>query len=989
MPRGTLVLIVVLAAALVWWFGLRDGDTPSDLPVDPTPIPEEQPTPEPPAPKKGPELEAKGTQPAPKKIEPDLPPIAENSVTIKGRVLDLRRRPVAGATLSLLASYDAPPTRAGTTGVDGRFELRGLVRPTAATWRAFLVRATHEGTAGMGGSGIWKESPDTIDVGVITLRPAHTLDVQVRREAGAAVADARVFLEAKVQWTRSVVDRARTDAGGACRFTRIAEQAYRVIASATGHGRAVATAVFPRSETGPLVVTLGPERELAVVVTDKDTSEPIPGAALLVEEYVQILGAMGRSAQIVPYVPAMDGLVTDAQGRARLPGVGEEDIVQVHATAAGYPRVGASRTVSGSPVVDGEIRLQLQKLRTVKWPIAAASEHTPPDGTELKLEPRKGAMTRPLPPTARIEGEYVVAEDCDPGLFHTVAIAPDGAYATMLALHNSNEGREVTFLRPRKVTVIVENADGTPATDIYVSLRNQGNNVIVEPTMIGPEGTLELEVRYAWLLDAFLSKTPTSHGGAAIGSLDLKKGGGTIRGTLPAPGGRVELTVMIDGEPRLPPTYGIGYGVQSPIDLEEDPDRGILRFRLPAAAANVKRWNFAAPGFLVQTIELPEVEGDAVARVQVELSRGGHCLLRVKPPADGKQRASLKLESAKTPRFPIPMQGSQPQAQGTKDGWTLVRHGPLKPGRYLAFDSLSGAQSGSVEVKEGEEAALDLDLSAVAVIQGIVEAPEGFELHRAKVHMSGENLYANPYPGMNSGAYVRSNGKFEVRVPGNANVTLTVKHPQLIPAADGGTVEVKGGSGPVRLKLVAGGSAVFRLDPPIEQEGEGGPAPTVRVQIYDGEPKGKATQYLTPTFKDGLFTVTGFKPGTYTFVVDARKRAPGVVKNVTLGAGKTDVGTVTLPEGATVRIRLKIKEGEDAPRVFASAHCKSPVMYTRYINSNGEKEVLLKGLGAGTFELRASSMRGFGSSGAGGGKPLKETIECDGRTEIVRELDMR
>ncbi len=159
------------------------------------------------------------------------------------------------------------------------------------------------------------------------------------------------------------------------------------------------------------------------------------------------------------------------------------------------------------------------------------------------------------------------------------------------------------------------------------------------------------------------------------------------------------------------------------------------------------------------------------------------------------------------------------------------------------------------------------------------------------------------------------------------------------------------------------------------------------MQLYDGEPAGKALQDLVPTFEDGVFTLAGYSPGTYTLIVNARKRAPAVIRDVTLTQEELDLGTIALPAGATVRIKLKLKDGEDAPRILASAHCKGPISYSRYINSRGEAEVLLKGLGAGTFELRAGPMRGMGDRG--GGKAIQETIESDGRTEIVRELDLR
>ena len=101
----------------------------------------------------------------------------------------------------------------------------GLVRPAyyrgfVEHYRGFVVRATREGRAGMAGSSVWSGAPDVLDVGVIILRPAHVLEVEVRSEAGATLGDARVLLEGQAQWRRCVVDRTKTDAAGRCRFER-------------------------------------------------------------------------------------------------------------------------------------------------------------------------------------------------------------------------------------------------------------------------------------------------------------------------------------------------------------------------------------------------------------------------------------------------------------------------------------------------------------------------------------------------------------------------------------------------------------------------------------------------------------------------------------------------------------------------------------------------------------------------------------------------
>ncbi|MCC7172772.1 MAG: hypothetical protein IT459_20150, partial [Planctomycetes bacterium] len=56
--------------------------------------------------------------------------------------------------------------------------------------------------------------------------------------------------------------------------------------------------------------------------------------------------------------------------------------------------------------------------------------------------------------------------------------------------------------------------------------------------------------------------------------------------------------------------------------------------------------------------------------------------------------------------------------------------------------------------------------------------------------------------------------------------------------------------------------------------------------------------------------------------------------------------------------------------------------YTRSHNSNGEAEVVLRGLGAGEFRVTASRI-GEGKS------PIDRVVPCDGVNDVILELDLR
>lgn len=232
-------------------------------------------------------------------------------------------------------------------------------------------------------------------------------------------------------------------------------------------------------------------------------------------------------------------------------------------------------------------------------------------------------------------------------------------------------------------------------------------------------------------------------------------------------------------------------------------------------------------------------------------------------------------------------------------------------------------------------------------------------------------------------------GTFKIRVPGSQRVRLTAWHPRLTPAAEGGWLELTRAPEELRLTLVKGGSASFTLDPPIPADAPSNPASYVDVLLFDGTPSGEALQRLTPAHEGGVFTIAGFQPGTYTLVVNVQGRAPAIVDGVTLADTETDLGTIALPEGATVRIRLKVKEGEAPPRIVADARFLEVPAYGRVVNSSGERDVLLRGLGVGAFTLRATPHHALVNGGHGGSQSIERALESDGRSEIVVEMDLR
>ena len=82
-----------------------------------------------------------------------------------------------------------------------------------------------------------------------------------------------------------------------------------------------------------------------------------------------------------------------------------------------------------------------------------------------------------------------------------------------------------------------------------------------------------------------------------------------------------------------------------------------------------------------------------------------------------------------------------------------------------------------------------------------------------------------------------------------------------------------------------------------------------------------------------------------------------------------------------MRVDIQVKEGASAPALTIFANRLDEPKYMRRIDSNGE-EAVLEGLGAGRFRIMM-----LAQGGAGG--MVREEIELDGESEIVRTYDAR
>jgi hypothetical protein len=237
--------------------------------------------------------------------------------------------------------------------------------------------------------------------------------------------------------------------------------------------------------------------------------------------------------------------------------------------------------------------------------------------------------------------------------------------------------------------------------------------------------------------------------------------------------------------------------------------------------------------------------------------------------------------------------------------------------------------------------------------------------------------------GMFDGLRVRLNSDFKARVPGDRPVTFRVKHALLVPAADGGSVIVTAPGTAVVLKLVRGAEARFRVEgqaDPREMRGFMGES---RILLFAGKPEGEPVHTCPVTRDESGSRIGGYKPGKYTLWCDlGRTAAPLVMEDITLIDGVTDLGDLKLPEGATVRLKIVAREGQEIPRVDVSASPLDKPTYWRSGGSRGAAEVLLKGLGPGKFKIDVRA-GGFGVA------PTTYEVTSTGSGEIPLTHDLR
>ncbi len=815
------------------------------------------------------------------------------------------------------------------------------------------------------------------DLGEIVLGPGAGLTVRVER-SGLPVSDASVWLEVGAR--RSLVWTATTDAEGRVRLARV--PAKQIVARAESGGWAGRTTFIPAPGVDTeLVVALQPARTIDVTVVESTTKMPIAGAQVRVSESFSVTEdegirgvgfgtTFGMSQSLGLAVPP-----TDATGRTRIVGLPFEGRYVASAKAEpfvgprpphGFPALGAG----SEPIV---LELSSIRERVVRWPLQPGEVHAPPSGTELTLRHERVSESAPdpsaaLPTSARVENGAIVAEGVRDEMYICYAIAPDGSVARLQIRSNPADGAPTSFRRPRRIDVTVLDESGRPASGVRVEVRSEGNNLLLPRATTDSAGTAAFEGLWGW-------RTRVIANGYELATVDLEAGDAHVEGRLPS-FEEASIRFRVDGEPRLPPVYRIWCG-SGGRTVSEDPATGTVRM-LFESDGQAHSLHITAPGFLTVDVPFDPDTGDVV---DVDLRRGGALLARARPPHTGAMRLRVEAWDPVEERWRT---GSAHQVRDER----FTPNAPdeaylyegLAAGRYRVRDLGSDRASDAVDVIAGSDASVvDLDLSNLVLVCGVIERPLDRSPWHARVVVEGEGVAVHEPNGMKGsetpeGHYADKEGRFRVFVDVTRPVTLRVAHPYLSPDPKEGSVVLSGEMQDVRLKLVEGDEVqIPMIALGVHRE-------SLRVYAYAGEPVGEPHAWFHALVIDGVARFSGLPHGAWTLWIDPNdSTAPIIVRDVVVGEGITLVD-VAPAKGSTLRVRILHSEGVVIPHVYAVVRRKTEPITIRGRYSRGEDVLVVTGIEAGEFEV--------GLEGPDGREHLR-TITFDGRTDVEIEFDAR
>ncbi len=638
--------------------------------------------------------------------------------TIVGRVVGSGRFPVASAAVE--ARVAGVPIASAVTDRKGVFLVElPITAPNSVVLHVF----TPDGRC----VAKLRTLPPTgeCDAGTIVLEGGGRLRVMVTAE-GTPVGGVVVDLDRRPGLR---VATGRTNPAGVVSFEHLPSGTIDLVARAQG-GEAFGRAVIP--EESDALLAIDPGQDYEVSVRDAETKRPIPDAIVGLSRGIHGSGGLefdtggddrlfridGDYLMNIP-APGMETRA-DAAGRVVFRSLSKAGNYSWIARAPGFVPVGDGPKVDPS-VRSYTIELRPSSRRTVRFPVEAGDSPIPRAATPLALSTLPGHTRGPSAERNTLgmmgNGEIVVEDVEGPAVLE--ARTPEGGAAILEVEDGSIEGRPTQFTRLRKVKVHVVDADGIPLKSASIQAR-----CVRQP--LGARVPLDLAGRATLVgLSPFVSTQiylcmETADGRVderRIASLEPRTGDRDLEYSLPRTS-RVRLRLHRDGKLELPSSYDVKAIGRVCRVIAEDPEKGelLVEFDIEARGASASEIEVEYPrpanpdlvridvdarairgsvhavpatGGEVPVVDVELISEFGTLDVVVDRARGARIGIRVD-----------RFDAEKGEYAPFePRDGSgnrDPNGPGDTFRFDCVR-----PGRYRAMDTVSGAVSDAMEITAG------------------------------------------------------------------------------------------------------------------------------------------------------------------------------------------------------------------------------------------------------------------------------------------------
>lgn len=937
--------------------------------------------------------------------------------TVRGRVVDSTRRPVAGASVDVRLDPAIP--HVWTSAADGTF--RGNFAPgereratPTISWSMDMLDRTRDRTryarvhathgAELAGVRVVElpavsdadrarttRAPERdawdVDLGTVVLLPATSVRVHV--VAGdAPVANARV----DVAWGRDpeLLATVMTGADGVATLAPLPPGALRLDA-AFGERRGYSRAVLPGDRDAH--IDLSESRVIEVHVVDFFTGAPLAGAVatlsrddLLAPDFDPERPWGDRSEVKKRYFPELECVAgDDGVLRVQLP-AGTRKILNVR--AAGYFGNGAA-----SPKLErweSPYRLALRPIvtRFVRWPIVAGELPPPPAGTPLMLHFAHGGTSlrderAPLE-TAYIADDHVVVEGVYGGFDRLIAETPDGAMTRLQASNKPMLGDElaepVSFVRPRSLGVRVVDTAGNAVASASVRATDELGSPVSPWLHTDAEGRAALRGLWPAVVEVVACRSGERSLPAARSRADLAAGDANVELAL-APTAIVRVRTLVDGRPALPARYAFSGGDHV---IEELPELGELRVRVERVRPDGrKELALRAAGFLPQSQYVAIApDGDEPLAV-FELERTCRIVAEVRSPPGAELAIVADRRDDATGAWSAELSRGLIEPNAAHERFVLDG---LRAGAYRVRDIETGFSTPEVVLGGAStEARVRLDLAAIGWVEGRVEVPAGAELARARVVVEGlpSRFDTTPWSRFEgrepSGRKLGANGTFRVAVPVDREIVLRAWHPWLVPSGDGGEVRVRGGRDGVVLALETRGEVRI----PVTGLTKVSSLDVLRVAAFRGAVSRMPERWFHAPIVDGVARFAGLAPGRWTLWAELGGSAspPRTWTDVEIAEGVTELVPFLVERGSQVFVRARFPNDGSGSGFQISVVGVGVPLHERRAYPAGDGALVARGLAAGLHLLRI--VKSDATS-----PPFERELELDGVHDVTVDIDL-